>query len=169
MKHLLRCAVVLLVCLLSFQARSQSYLWCSTGGSGFNQWEPCTPSNPLAVTPSPSPTPSAGITPGVAGSASSSLVLKAAAGNLYSVYANSTVSGYLMVFNATSAPMNGSTTAGVAANDMVQCVGPSTNPFLSFNPGPPEVYSVGITAAFSSTGCATLTLSATAFIHGSVQ
>jgi hypothetical protein len=168
MTYLLRCAVVLLVCLLSsFQARSQAFLYCSTGSG--TQFAPCTPSNPLAVTPSGSPTPSAGITPGVAGSASSSLVLKAAAGNLYSVYANSTVSGYLMVFNATSAPMNGSTTAGVAANNMVQCVGPSTSPFLSFNPGPPEVYSTGITAAFSSTGCATLTLSATAFIHGSVQ
>lgn len=109
------------------------------------------------------------LTPVVAGSAVSSSVLKNAAGNLASVYAISTVSGYLMVFNATSAPSNGATTAGVASGNMVECIGPSTQPFAHFGVGPLEAYSVGITAVFSSTGCATLTLSATAFIHGAVQ
>jgi hypothetical protein len=131
---------------------------------------PCQPTGTLTPLPvAPSSTGAAGLTPVVGGSAASSQVLKASAGNLYSAYANSTVSGYLMIFNATAAPSNGSTTAGTASGNLVQCVGPSTNPFLSFDPGPPEAYSVGITAVFSSTSCATLTLSATAFFHGSVQ
>lgn len=109
------------------------------------------------------------ITPIVGGSAVSSQVLKASPGNLYGAYANATVSGYLMVFNSTSAPSNGATTAGTASGNMTECIGPSTSPWVNFSPGPPEVYSVGITAVFSSTGCGTLTLSATAFFHGAVQ
>jgi hypothetical protein len=113
-------------------------------------------------------TPSAN-TPAIAGSAASSLVLKASAGNLYSAYVNSTVQGYLMVFNAVSAPANGATTAGTASGNMVECIGPSITPYLAFSGLPPEAYSVGITAVFSTTGCATLTASATAFIHGQIQ
>lgn len=111
------------------------------------------------------------ITPVIAGSAASSAVLKASAGSLYGVYANSTAAGWLMVFNATSAPGNGATTAGTASGNLQDCIPISAggSNFLNYNPGPPEAFSVGITAVVSSTACATLTLATTGFIHGSVK
>ena len=112
-----------------------------------------------------------GITPVVGGSAISSLVLKASAGNLYSVYAECSAACWLMVFNSTSAPSNGATTAGVASGNMVECIPIASggSGSISYQPGPPAVYSVGITAAISSTTCATLTLATTGFIHGMVM
>jgi hypothetical protein len=114
----------------------------------------------------------AGIAPGVAGSASSSVVLKASAGNLYSVYATSgSTQGWLMVFNATSLPGNGGTTAGTASGNLQDCIYAPANSTtgINYNPGPVETFSVGITAAFSSTACSTLTASATAYLHGSAK
>ncbi len=112
-----------------------------------------------------------GITPVVGGSAVSSLVLKNAAGSLYSVYANCTSACWLMVFNAISAPSNGATTAGNAASNMVECIsiGAGSVGGLTYGSGPPAVYSTGITATISSTACATLTLSTVGFIHGMVK
>ena len=90
----------------------------------------------------------------------SSLVLKASAGNLYSLQASATAAGFIMVFNATTAPADGTVSPAicypVAANGAVT---------LSF---PPAYFSTGITAVYSSTGCFTKTASATAFISGSV-
>lgn len=142
---------------------------CTEANQTASECDPVNTSNPLPTAPGASSSSSYGITPIVGGSAVSTLQLKNGAGNLYSVYANSSVSGYLMVFNTTTTPTNGSTTAGTASGNMVECVGPSTQPFISNLPGPPDVYSVGIYAAFSTTGCGTLTLSATAFIKGKVQ
>lgn len=112
-----------------------------------------------------------GITPVVGGSAVSSLVLKAGAGNLYGVYAECSAACWLMVFNAVAAPSNGATTAGVASGNLVECIAIASgaNGSISYGSGPPEVFSVGITAAISSTTCATLTLATTGFIHGLVQ
>jgi hypothetical protein len=112
-----------------------------------------------------------GITPVVGGSAISSLVLKASAGSLYSTYANCTSACWLMVFNATSAPANGATTAGTASGNMTECIpiGAGSIGGLNYGPGPPAVYSVGITVAISSTACSTLTLSTVAMIHGMVK
>ena len=111
------------------------------------------------------------LTPVVGGSAISSLVLKASGGNLWQVYANCTAACWLMVFNATAVPANGATTAGVAPGNLVECIAIPINGIgaISFTPGPAAVYSAGITAAISSTACATLTLSAVGFIHGLVQ
>ncbi len=119
----------------------------------------------------PSPSPSSGITPIVGGSAISSLVLKNTPGNLYSAYAVCTSACWLMVFNATSAPSNGATTAGNAASDLVECVpiGAGSIGGVNYGLGPPAVYSTGITAVISSTACSTLTLSTVGFIHGTVQ
>ncbi len=127
------------------------------------------PLNSVAIAGSASP--GLGITPVVGGSAASSLVLKASPGNLYSVYAECSAACWLMVFNSVSAPSNASTTAGVASGNMVECIPISAGGAGSINyaPGPPAVYSVGITAAISSTTCATLTLATTGFIHGMVQ
>lgn len=125
----------------------------------------------LKTTTGTSPSASSGIAPGVAGSGVSGLVLKASPGNLYSIYVTPTVAGYLMIFNATAVPSNGATTAGVASGNMQDCISVPANQTssVSYNPGPPEVFSVGISAAFSSTACSSLTLSTSAFIHGSVQ
>lgn len=131
------------------------------------------PTPPCNVTSTPTPpssSPTVGIAPGVAGSAVSSLVLKASGGNLYNIYVTAgATAGWLMVFNATALPANGATTAGNAAGNMQDCIAvpANTTQSITYNPGPPEVFSTGITAAFSSTACGTLTASATAFIHGS--
>jgi hypothetical protein len=128
-----------------------------------------TASVPVVLSPSGNAT--AGITPVVGGSAVSSLVLKASAGSLYSAYAECTAACWLMVFNATAAPSNGSTTAGVASGNMVECVPIASGGTgsIDYNPGPPEVFSVGITVAISSTTCATLTLATTGFVHGMIK
>ena len=124
-----------------------------------------------AVTISPSSSAAVGIVPVVAGSGVSSSVLKATPGNLYGVYATTTAAAWLMVFNSTTAPSNGATTAGIASGNMQDCIPIAAGGYGSINyiPGPPEVFSVGITAVISSTACATLTLATTGFIHGSVQ
>jgi hypothetical protein len=111
-----------------------------------------------------------GIAPVVDGSAASSQVLKASPGNLYSMYATVTAASWLMVFNSTTAPSNGSTTAGVASGNLQDCFSiPSGSASINYAPGPPEVFSTGITAVISSTACGTLTLATTGYIHGSVQ
>jgi hypothetical protein len=133
---------------------------------------PASAANAVPVVGSaPSSSALVGITPVVGGSALSSLVLKASAGNLYSVYAECSAACWLMVFNSTSAPSNGATTAGTASGNMVECIPIAAGgaASISYQPGPPAVYSVGITAAISSTTCATLTLATTGFIHGMVM
>lgn len=120
--------------------------------------------------PIPLPTASGNATTGVTcGSAVSSCVLKASAGNLMSVYANCTAACWLMVFNSTTAPSNGATTAGQASGDLVHCIDISagSSKSLSFATFP-GTFSVGMTAAISSTACATLTLSTVGFVHGEV-
>lgn len=125
--------------------------------------------NGIIVAPSASAT--AGIIPVVCGSASSSCVLKAAAGNLYSVYAECSAACWLQVFNSTTAPSNGATTAGIASGNMVECIPIQAGGAggLSSAGMPPSVYTVGITATISSTTCATLTLATTGFVKGLIQ
>jgi hypothetical protein len=101
----------------------------------------------------------------VSSAAEGTHVFKASAGTLYSAYVTAgSTSGYLMIFNATSAPADGAVTP-------IHCVVvPALQTVsLSFNPGPGETYATGISAAFSTTGCFTKTVSATAFFHGSVK
>lgn len=92
----------------------------------------------------------------------SSLVLKAGAGSLYSIDCCPTLNGFLMLFDATSAPADGAVTPKwvlpmVAANGFA----------LAFNA--PMTFSTGIVAVFSSTGPFTKTASAAAFISGQAQ
>lgn len=111
------------------------------------------------------------IPPVVCGSAVSSCVLKNASGYFYGAYATCTSACWLMVFNATSAPSNGATTAGIAASNMVECIpiGAGSIGGVNYGSGPPAIYSTGITATISSTACSTLTLSTVGFIHGTVR
>jgi hypothetical protein len=121
--------------------------------------------NPLPAAALPSSAAAIAIVPVVSTAAEASHVLKAAAGNLYSLYVTSgTVAGYLMTFNATAAPANGAVTP-------IDCVAVPANSTVSlFNGvGPPDYYAAGITAVFSSTGCFSQTASATAFFKARVQ
>ncbi|MDR3538795.1 MAG: hypothetical protein P4L71_20030 [Acetobacteraceae bacterium] len=111
----------------------------------------------------------AGIVPVVSGSAVSGVVLKASGGNLYNVQAVCTSACWLMVFNSATVPSNGSTTAGTAAGSLQDCLPIAAGGSGTILYALPEVFSIGISAAISSTACATLTLSTVGFIHGSVE
>lgn len=105
------------------------------------------------------------LTPVVSTSAKSSHVLKNAAGTLYSLYVTPTSAGLLMVFNATSAPGDGAVTP-------IECVDVAANTTtgITFAGIPPEAFSTGITAVFSSgTNCFSKTASAVAFFKALVQ
>lgn len=89
-----------------------------------------------------------------------SLVVKASAGNLYGFnVAAGASAGFVMLFNANSAPADGAVTPlkvyALAANATME---------MAFTP--PIRCSAGITLVFSTTGPFTKTISATAFISG---
>lgn len=128
---------------------------------------PASITNPLPFAPAPAPfgygLPAISDGPSISGK-----VLAAQSANFYGVYANSPVSVWLMVFNSATIPGNGATAPGGSGTSgaLVHCVGPSSNPFISFGGDPPEPFSTGVSVALSSTPCGTLTLSASGFIHG---
>lgn len=73
------------------------------------------------------------------------------------------VAGYLMTFNAVSAPADGAVTP-------IECVVAPASSTVSLDFGETaEPYVTGLTAVFSSTGCFTKTASATAFFKGRMQ
>jgi hypothetical protein len=109
------------------------------------------------------------ITPVVSTVAEASHVLKGSGpGNFYGAYATNltTTAGFLLIFNATSAPADGAVTP-------LACVPlpASGNASINNKPGPYQVYSTGITAVVSSAStCFTKTTGViTAFISGDVQ
>jgi hypothetical protein len=84
---------------------------------------------------------------------------------LRSVYVTTgATAGYLMTFNAVSAPGNGAVTPR-------ECIVAPANSTVSiiFNDETQESYGTGMTALFSTTGCFTATASATAFFKGRAQ
>jgi len=116
-------------------------------------------------TPAPSSSSSFAIVPGSSSALESSHVLKASPGTLYSLYVvTGATAGYLMTFNATSVPADGAVVP-------VECIPVPANSIVSigFSGAPPDFYSTGIVAAFSSTGPFTKTASATAFFKWRVQ
>jgi hypothetical protein len=96
--------------------------------------------------------------------ASSELVAKASAGNLFGFNVTSAASaGYVLVFNATSAPADGTVTPA-------RCIPLAANTGIDVNlRAQPTFFSTGITIVFSTTGCFTKTASATAFIAADVK
>lgn len=71
--------------------------------------------------------------------------------------------GYLMTFNAVSAPVDGAVTPR-------ECIAVPANSTVSLDfADTTEDYVTGLTAVFSSTGCFTKTASATAFFKGRAQ
>lgn len=92
-----------------------------------------------------------------------SRVLKNSPGNLsWLTITTSSAAGYLMLFDATSAPSDGA----VAPVYCVPVAAVSGNP-LSWMGAPPH-FAVGIVAVFSTTGCYTKTGSATAAFFAQV-
>lgn len=90
-------------------------------------------------------------------------VFDAAPGYLYSLgVTTSGTAGYAMLFDAVSAPSNGAVTP-------VACYAVAANSTGFYQYGSPFPFGTGITAVFSTTGCATLTLSATAFFFAQVR
>lgn len=122
----------------------------------------------LATVVIPSGTAANAITPIVSTSVEAGHVLKASPGNLYSIYATTTATGLLMVFNSATVPADGAVTP-------LECVPVVLNgtigvASINYAPGPPSAYSTGISVAFSTgTNCFSKTGSATAFFHGTVQ
>ena len=114
------------------------------------------PTTPLPVTTSAS---GSAITPVVSTVSESSHVLKASAGSLLSItVTNPTTAGYLMLFDATSAPGDGAVTP-------IYC---TATPASGTWPVPAK-FTTGIVAVFSTTGCFTKTASATAIFTAQVQ
>ncbi len=142
-------------------AATQSGTWTVQPGNTAN-------TTPWLVTPAPSSSSAVGITPVVSASGEATHVLKASAGNAYAAYASKLTStqAFFMLINATSAPADGAVTP-------LACVPLAPNGVASINysPGPPGVFSTGITAVVSSAStCFTKTTGVvTAFISGSVQ
>lgn len=125
-------------------------LTCDT--SGLN----CRP-----VAQGPSAAAAAGIVPVVTTSdAASALVVCASACNLYGFTAKSTVAGFFIVLNATSAPADGAVTG------MLTCIAyPTLGAQATFDAGAAPIRAgTGVTIVFSTTGCYTKTASATATI-----
>lgn len=176
-----RFLIVLLGFIFALEAPAAAYAQSTAqrGVLGYNTTSGCPGGAPSCWVPYDSTgagipisaTSATGVAPIVGGSAASSQVLKSTPGNLYSAYATCTAACWLMVFNATAAPSNGATTAGTGSGNLQDCIPIASGGLgtLNYAPGPPEAFSVGITATISSTACATLTLSTVGFIHGVVQ
>ena len=97
--------------------------------------------SPLYIAAPPSSSAAVAITPVSSTTAESSHILKGSAGNLYSVYVTTGATlGYLMAFNATSAPADGAVTP-------VDCIPVAANSTASLasNGAPPTAFSIGIT------------------------
>jgi hypothetical protein len=106
----------------------------------------------------------AGIAPVVSTALEGSHVILASAGELYDWHVAATVDGWVLVFDATSAPADGAVTPKIARQ-----IGAGTT--LSFEPGggPPTHFATGIAMVFSTTGPFTKTGSATAFFSAKAR
>lgn len=104
--------------------------------------------------------PLVGVSQAQTSSADSSLVAKSSAGSVVSISGSAVSGSYIMLFDATSAPEDGSVTP-------VKCWGPmaADGPFsFGWGPGPVLTMSTGITVVSSSTGCFTKTATNANFI-----
>jgi len=112
-----------------------------------------------AVVAAPTSSQGQSIAPVTSAAAESSHVIKASAGNLYRVAITTGASGgYLMVFDAATAPADGTVTPKI-------CRAVGANASLDVIYDYPERYATGVTVVFSTTGCFTKTASATAHVE----
>lgn len=134
------------------------------GVKGANGSAIASPTNPLPVLGEPTNASAAAIAPVVSAAAESGHVLCSAACNLYSLEAQmSSVAGYVLLFNAISAPADGAVTP-------IYCyyVNAPTG-WVSVEWRVPARFTTGLTAVFSTTGCFTKTASATAMFASQVS
>jgi len=123
----------------------------------------CDSAGKLLTTQTPSSATSAGVTPSASTAAESSHVFKSSPGNLYAYQVTTgAAAGFVMIFNATSAPADGAVTPA-------KCVTVAANSTVGVSMNPPEAFSTGITGAFSTTGCFVKTASATATFSWDVK
>jgi hypothetical protein len=114
----------------------------------------------LAVAEAPSSVAGAAILPTATTVAASSVTLKSSAGNLYSLnVAASTAAGWVMVFDAATAPADGAVQPKKVYD---LAIGQARD----FQFTPPLRMAAGCTVVFSTTGPYTKTASSTAFISG---
>lgn len=109
--------------------------------------------------------PIGGVSTAQTSAAASSLVAKAAAGSVISITGSAVSGSYIMVFDATSAPIDGAVAP-------LKCWGPmaAAGPFaFSWGAGPILTMSTGITVVSSSTGCFTKTATNANFISVEYQ
>lgn len=119
-----------------------------------------TAADPIFSTTAPSSASGAAVTRTQTAAAAGSQVVKASAGNLYGYNVVSGASaGYLMIFDATSAPADGTVTP-----KLVEAI--AANASIQQNFRTPIRFATGITMVFSTTGPFTKTISATAFLAG---
>jgi hypothetical protein len=148
----------------SLPAGSHTIGAVNQGAAGSSAWkvDPSGVTSPVSLASLP---PLTAITPGSSSTLEASHILKASAGNLYSLYVISgSVGGFLMTFNDTSVPADGSVTP-------IDCVPVPANSIAAIGAdgSPPDHYPVGIVAVFSTTGPFIKTASTTAFFKWSVK
>jgi hypothetical protein len=139
---------------------AQSGTWTVQPGNTAN-------TTPWLTTPTPSSASGAGVAPVVSTAAEACHVLKASAGNLYGVTATTTATAtandWIMMFNATSAPADGTVTpvewGHVSASGQYAWAAPTV----------PMAFSTGIVICLSTTGPFTKTAEAQAVFSGKVQ
>lgn len=118
----------------------------------------------LGVAQVPTNSANAAVTPQATTAVASNLVLCSAACNFYgAALTTGAVGGYLMVFNATSAPADGAVTPTIC-----RAIGANSSVEVDYSTSPRRM-STGATAVFSTTGCYTKTASATAAIEGASE
>lgn len=117
----------------------------------------------LQITGSVTASGASAVAPVVSSAAEGSHVLKSSAGSLIAFIATSGASaGYVLLFDATSAPADGVVTP-------VECLSIPATSTLGFSAPTPVTFATGITIVFSTTGCFSKTISATAFFSAQVQ
>lgn len=125
---------------------------------------PITSTNPVPSAALATANATAGTAPNATAAASGSLIAKASSGNLYGVNVTSGASsGYVMIFSRATVPADGAVTPQ-------RCIPLAANTGLELNYRPvPVNMPAGIVIVFSTTGCFTQTISATAFISADAK
>lgn len=135
---------------------------CNAAGSNCTIAQPVSNSDGSRVG-APGTDASSAIVPGSTVAITGSAVAKASAGNVYRVSITTGGSaGYLMGFNAVSAPADGAVTPA-----MCRVVAANSTLSVSYADVPAR-WNTGVTFVFSTTGCFTKTVSATAYFEWSV-
>lgn len=165
MRYLLAAVLTCIAMPAAAQVTASLPVTCNASGSNCTQAQPVT--NPDGSTVGAA-IPSSSATNGIAPSANTvvggSRILKASAGNLYSVNVVSGASaGFVLIFDSATVPADGTVTP-------VKCMPLAANTGIDLNfRSLPLAMTNGAVVVFSTSGCYSKTLSTTAFISGDVK